>query len=319
MRTKNLLIVLTFINVNCTQIGNRDPNKSVSLPTPYIVVLGIAQDAGYPQAGCHKKCCNLYYSGKARKHYVSCLAIVDPAAHKRWIFDATPDFGYQLHYLDSIAPAQDTLLNGIFLTHAHIGHYTGLMYLGREAMNTSHVPVYAMPRMKDFITENGPWSQLVSLGNIDLKSLKQDSAITVSDGIHIMPFTVPHRNEYSETVGYKIYNNKRSVIFIPDINKWNEWNKDILKVIQENDLLFLDGTFFKSDELPGGRMNKVPHPFIEESMKIFSKFSVQDRNKVYFIHFNHTNPVIYGDSATISEISTQHFHIAEEGMMFPLR
>ena len=42
-----------------------------------------------------------------------------------------------------------------------MGHYSGLMHLGREAANTSKVPVYAMPRMLEFLAKNGPWNQLL--------------------------------------------------------------------------------------------------------------------------------------------------------------
>jgi pyrroloquinoline quinone biosynthesis protein B len=285
-------------------------------PAPYIVVLGIAQDGGYPQAGCTKECCAHYYSGKAKKHYVSCIGLIDPATHQRWLFDATPDFIMQLHYFDSIAPYSGILFNGIFLTHAHIGHYTGLMNLGKEAMNTQHIPVYAMPRMKQFLKDNGPWSQLVSIGNIDLKSLKDDSTIQLSSNISVTPFLVPHRDEFSETVGYRIITGNKRIIFIPDIDKWDRWKQDILKVIQDNDLVFIDGTFFKDGELSNTTMRKVPHPFIEESMNLFSGLSIKDKEKIYFIHLNHTNPALYGDSNAVKEIESNHFHLAQEGMIF---
>ena len=63
------------------------------------------------------------YEKKATKQLVSCIAIVDPVSKQKWIIDATPDFPEQLRMLDSI---QSSDLSGIFLTHAHIGHYTGL-------------------------------------------------------------------------------------------------------------------------------------------------------------------------------------------------
>ena len=43
-----------------------------------------------------------------------------------------------------------TNLSGVFLTHAHIGHYTGLMNFGNEAMGTKELPVFCMPKMKSF-------------------------------------------------------------------------------------------------------------------------------------------------------------------------
>ena len=40
---------------------------------------------------------------------------------------------------------------GIFLTHAHIGHYSGLIHLGKEALGAKGISVYAMPKMSFFL------------------------------------------------------------------------------------------------------------------------------------------------------------------------
>jgi pyrroloquinoline quinone biosynthesis protein B len=286
--------------------------------SPFLVILGIAQDGGYPHAGCKKECCMKYYEGKEKRHYVSCLALVDPVTNQRWFFDCTPDFTFQLHELDSIYPVDGNGISGIFLTHAHIGHYTGLMYLGREAMNAKNVPVYAMPRMRDFLRNNGPWSQLVNIKNIEIRSLAKDSTIHLNDRISITPFIVPHRDEYSETVGFRISTREMNVIFIPDIDKWEKWDQDIIKTVQQNDLLFIDGTFFKDGELPGLKMKEVPHPFIEETMSLLSALPEKERQKVYFIHMNHTNPALVRDSAAIKEIEGKHFHVSREMEKFEL-
>lgn len=286
--------------------------------SPFLVVLGIVQDGGYPHAGCKKECCMKYYEGKEKRHFVSCLALVDPITNQRWLFDCTPDFIFQLHELDSIYPVNDVGISGILLTHAHIGHYTGLMYLGREAMNTKNIPVYAMPRMREFLRNNGPWSQLVSLKNIEIHNLTKDSAIYLNDKIWVTPFIVPHRDEYSETVGFRISTKKMNVIFIPDIDKWEKWSSDIIKTVQKNDLLFIDGTFFKEGELPGLKMKEVPHPFIAETMSLLAGLPDKDKQKVYFIHMNHTNPALIRDSSAIKEIEGNHFHVAREMDKFEL-
>ncbi len=285
---------------------------------PFIVVLGTAQDGGYPHTSCKKQCCAKYYEGKEKRHYVSCLALVDPVTNQRWFFDCTPDFTFQLHTLDSIYPVTGNGISGIFLTHAHIGHYTGLMYLGREAMNTKNIPVYAMPRMRDFLRNNGPWSQLVNIHNIEIHNLEKDSTMQLNEHISVTPFRVPHRDEYSETVGFRISTKNMNVIFIPDIDKWEKWDKDIVKTVQQNDLIFIDGTFFKDGELSGVKMSEVPHPFMEESISLLSILSDKDKQKVHFIHMNHTNPALTGDSAAMKEIEGKHFHVAKELEEFQL-
>ena len=284
-----------------------------SQDSPYVVVLGIAQDGGSPHAGCEKRCCKeLWTNGDKEK--VSCVGIVDPRSGKSWMIDATPDFPEQYRILTK---EHDSELAGIFLTHAHMGHYTGLLHLGREVMGAKDVPVFAMPEMKEFLESNGPWNQLVQLNNIEIQPMKNDKEIKLANGLIIEPFLVPHRDEYSETVGYKIMGLKQSVLFIPDIDKWEKWDQEIFEVIQHIDIALLDGTFYSQDELPNRDMGEIPHPFIVESMETLYNLNSSNRNKVHFIHFNHSNPAIRNGAAS-NLIRSNRFDVTREGMIFPL-
>ena len=281
--------------------------------TPYLLVLGIAQDGGYPHIGCTKKCCTQAWEHPATKRHVVSLALVDPGSRKWWLFEATPDIKDQLHDFQVLTKGgYNYLPDGIFITHAHIGHYAGLMELGREVMNTKDVPVYVMPKMKTFLETNGPWSQLVTLHNIALRQLNEDSVLQLPDGITIKAFTVPHRDEYSETAGFSITTAVRKYVFIPDINKWDKWQTNIVDVVKGADVALLDATFYNGDELPGRNMSEVPHPFVVETMELFKNESPATKARIHFIHFNHTNPVMW-DSAKRKEIQNAGFHIAEEG------
>ena len=290
----------------------------VEVNEPYLVVLGIAQDAGYPQADCKKKCCEPVWTGKQEPQMVSCLGVVDPQSDELWLLDATPDFKTQLHLLQQLEDQASTTLSGVLLTHAHIGHYTGLMQLGREAMGARSIPVYAMPRMTSFLKTNGPWSQLVNLKNIELHPLKADSTIQLNQRITIQPLVVPHRDEFSETVGFKITGARKSALFIPDIDKWEKWDQDIRQLIPGIDYAFLDGTFFQNGELPGRDMSEIPHPFVEESMQLFDSLPGKDKSKIHFIHFNHTNPLLQPNSPAQWEVKKAGFNIAQPLATFTL-
>ena len=307
----SLLITIIFLTSACE---NQSDNTNVDRPTgPFLTVLGIAQDAGFPQAACTKACCTKAWADQNARRMVSCLGLVDPESNKSWLFDATPDFKDQLQILEKQAP-----LAGIFLTHAHIGHYTGLMHLGREVMGAKEVPVYAMPLMTEYLSNNGPWSQLVELQNIVFQDLENEKISPLNSRLQITPLRVPHRDEFSETVGFHIQGPRKSALFIPDIDKWELWDKDIINVIETVDFAFLDGTFFQNGEIPGRDMSQIPHPFIEESMQLFKQLSDEDKTKVYFIHFNHTNPVLQTDSEAKYQIERAGYHIAEEGAIFEL-
>ena len=280
---------------------------------PYLVVLGIAQDGGVPQAG--SKDHPAWDDPALRQHVVS-LALVDPITSQRWLFEATPDFREQLHRLDEIAPVADTPgLAGVFLTHAHMGHYTGLMHLGHESMGARGVPVYAMPRMADYLRTNGPWSQLVRYENIALQLLAADAPVRLNERLTVTPFLVPHRQEFSEVVGYRIDGPSTSALFIPDIDSWTEWDAEgtrIEDLIAQVDVAYLDATFYANGEIPGRDMSTFPHPFITHSMDRFRNLPADERAKIRFIHLNHTNLALRPDSEARRTIEANGFRVAEE-------
>ncbi|MCB0663222.1 MAG: pyrroloquinoline quinone biosynthesis protein PqqB [Saprospiraceae bacterium] len=279
-----------------------------------VQVLGIAQDGGFPHAGCKKECCFSHLQHPEARKMVSCLGLKNEASNTAWMFEATPDFKFQ----QAILLEDKFNLKGIFLTHAHIGHYTGLMHLGREVMGAKQVPVFAMPRMVDFLKNNGPWSQLVSLENIVLQPLAANSPVALEEGITVTPILVPHRDEFSETVGYWVKGPNKQFLFIPDIDKWEKWDEDLINWLQKVDYAFLDATFFENKEVPGRDMSEIPHPFVVETMQKLENIPPSEKDKVYFIHFNHTNPVLQENSDARKLILKNGFHYAEEGMVFGL-
>ena len=284
---------------------------------PYIYILGVAQDAGFPQAGCYKPHCMPGWNDPEKKINVTSLGLIDPTSKKKYIFEATPNFPEQLFLLEQEAPSDDFSLNGIFITHAHIGHYTGLMYLGREAIGAKGLPVYVMPKMEQYLRENGPWSQLIALNNISLMPLRNGRS-EVLNNLKVTPFLVPHRDEFSETVGYSIQGPKKTALFIPDINKWSQWKENILERIQLVDYALIDATFYDNNELPGRDMSKIPHPFVVETMATLSLLPREQREKVWFIHMNHTNPLLNSNSDQAQGVRAQGFNIASTGLRLKL-
>lgn len=284
---------------------------------PYVVVLGVAQDGGRPQAGCTRTCCAAAWEKPELRRNVASLAIVDPSSGERWIVDATPDFARQLRALDAVAPprspAKPPALDGILLTHAHAGHYLGLAQLGREVLGASKVPVLAMPRMCAYLGANGPWSQLVQIDNIVLVELADGARRPLNARLAIVPFRVPHRDEYSETVGFRIEGPTQSVVWLPDVDKWEKWETPIETLVQGADVAYLDGTFYANGEIPNRDMSEIPHPFIVESMRRLAPLAPSERAKVRFVHLNHTNPALDPGSDAAKAIEAAGFRIAREG------
>ena len=286
--------------------------------SPYLFVLGVAQDGGYPQTGCYRPHCMRAWNDPALKRLTSSVAVVDGKHGAKYLFDATPDMREQLYDLHVEAPDSSHALAGVFLTHGHMGHYTGLMHFGHEAIGADAIRVFAMPRMHDYLTDNGPWSQLVSFRNIELVRIQDGKEIILNDELLVVPLQVPHRDEYTETVGYRIDGPNKSALFIPDIDKWAKWDIDIRELVREVDYALLDATFFADGELPGRDMSQIGHPFVQESMELFADFAEEDKAKIIFIHFNHTNPLLIDGSDAQKTVRALGFRFATEGMRLPL-
>jgi pyrroloquinoline quinone biosynthesis protein B len=284
----------------------------------YIYVLGIAQDAGYPQASCYEPHCMRAWENKDLRRLTSSIAVVDEGGKAKYLFDATPDIREQLYQLHRSAPDSEFALGGVFLTHGHIGHYTGLMHFGHEAIGARDVPVYAMPRMREYLSSNGPWDQLLRLRNIKLMQIESDKPAEMSERLTVTPFLVPHRDEYTEAVGFRIDGPNKSAVFIPDIDKWDRWDIDIRVVIRSVDYALLDASFFADGELPGRDMSRIPHPFVSESMALFDELSDTEKSRVIFIHMNHSNPLLIDGSKEQMLVNKKGFRTAREGMRLDL-
>jgi pyrroloquinoline quinone biosynthesis protein B len=257
------------------------------LPSAEALLLGIAQDAGVPHIGCACPTCVAARRDPALRQSPACLALIDYQAGASWLIDATPAMPDQLAALAEHAPQAP--LAGILLTHAHIGHYPGLFYLGREALNARAVPVYATPRLCDYLRTNGPWSQLVALGNIALTPIAPGDTFQLSPRLSVTALAVPHRAEFSDTVAYLVRGATRSLFYCPDIDRWEQWGESLPRFLQGVDIALLDGTFYSGSELPGRDMREIPHPPVAETAQLLAGTSVA----VWFTHLNHSNPLLH--------------------------
>lgn len=276
---------------------------------PELHILGIAQDAGYPHVGCRRPCCLPAWADPSRRHLVSCLGLID--ADRGWLVDATPDLPDQLNALQ----AQGASLAGVLLTHGHIGHYTGLVYLGREGLGAHRVPVYVLPRMRRLLSDNAPWEQLLRLENITLRDVKPREPTRLSPSLSFTPLLVPHRAEYTETAGYIITGPRRRVLYVPDVDFWWPGIEALLETV---DLALLDGTFFTAAEVPDRDPTEVPHPPIARSLERFSALPAEIRGRIRFIHLNHSNPALNPGSDAAAAIARAGMGVAREGEVLAL-
>jgi pyrroloquinoline quinone biosynthesis protein B len=198
-----------------------------------------------------------------------------------------------------------------------MGHYSGLLQLGREARNTRGVSVFGHPSFVDFIEANQPWKQLVSIKNI--LPVPMHSRQTVEIGqVSIRALQVPHRDEISATYAYLIKGPSKTALFLPDIDKWEKWSLSIDSLVKRVDFAFVDATFYSSDELPGRNMSEIPHPLVEETIERAKKWSKETRQKIILTHFNHTNPLLQDEEVLSRGILELGLRVSRVGDRFIL-
>ena len=287
-----------------------EPRLRAMTPIIQVVLLGVAQDAGLPQAGCD--CVNCVTARALGRHpCVVSLGIIDHTQQTFWMVDATPDFPQQLQMLRERAPG--ATFAGLILTHAHMGHYTGLIHLGREAMDIRDITLWCSCKMRAFLRANAPWAGLLNDGNVTPREIIDGEPFALSKGVSVLPYQVPHRAEFTDTYAFLFSGDRQRLFYCPDIDSWDGLTFDIDNTLKAGDTVLLDGSFFSEEELPNRDMALIPHPLVTDTVGRYA-------NKPYdlvLIHLNHTNP-IWRASPQQEWIMSQNAVVGERGQAWML-
>ncbi len=284
----------------------------------FAIVLGIMQDDGLPHIGCQCRRCMAANKRIDKADFVACLGIVDARqpASKVWIIDATPDIKYQLNLLadylgrQPVRPDRFRQPDGIFLTHAHMGHTAGLFQLGPEGMNVSQLTVYGTSAMVRMLQREQIWRPMVE--NLNLETIHPGETVTLAPELTITGYSVSHRDEVGAgTLAYVCGGPSRSILYLPDIDNWSSF-AEVKQVLTGVDSCLVDGTFFSSDEL--GDRRDVPHPTAIETIEYWSGWSGQ----IWLTHINHTNPLLDQDGEARQIVNQAGIGVAYTRQIFPL-
>ena len=283
-------------------------------PTLELFVLGTAQDGGVPHFGCEKPCC-----AEARKSgrelFPACLGVVARSSGELLLVEATPRVEAQvalLHQLAAVGGRGRRPVDAVLLTHAHIGHYLGLAHFGREVASTKELPTWCSPRLANFLRSNGPWRQLVELQQIAPREFAPRTPFVPLPGLEVMAIPVPHRDEYSDTMAYRLKGPNRTILFVPDIDAWDRAPGLLDELIAGVDVAYLDATFYDGRELPERKLAEIPHPLMTDTMQRLAGLAQKRPGAIRFLHLNHTNPALH-DAAIVERITAAGFAIAQQG------
>lgn len=299
------------------------PARPAESSAPRVIALGTAQDGGFPHAACSCPRCRDARRHPARARQGASLALLLPRSGRAYLIDATPDVRVQLERLRVLrgrpqGRVDRAPLDGVLLTHAHVGHYLGLAFFGLEAIATRDLPLFASPRLAAFLRANGPWSQLLRLGNLAAREIEVGRPFELGDGVSATALRVPHRDEYSDTLAFLLRGPRRTLLYVPDTDAWSSWSPPLTHVLKGVDVALLDGTFYSPDELPDRDPSRVRHPLMTTSMDLLQPLLRGGRLRVGFTHFNHTNPVLDRDGRLRRALEARGFELVDDGDAFEL-
>lgn len=206
--------------------------------------------------------------------------------------------------------------DGILLTHGHMGHYAGLLQFGMEAHNADLVPCWGTRRMGAFLRSNEPWARLFREGHLVFYEIAPGESFHPIPGFSAEAVSVPHRDEYTDTVGYVVTAaSGRSALYLPDIDNWESWD-EAGAVLAGVDVAVVDGTFFDDTEALGRLLAEVPHPFVVDTVSRFE--GLTSSTKIILGHLNRSNPLCDAESEQSAWVRDRGFAVAWDGMAIEL-
>jgi pyrroloquinoline quinone biosynthesis protein B len=282
-----------------------------------LFVLGITQDGGLPHFGCEQACCAAARAS-GRVEFPVALGVVDrrgASPPKLLLVEATPRIEEQvamLHELAGVHGRGRAPVDAVLTTHAHLGHYLGLAWFGREVAGSRAVPLHCSPRFAQFLRSNAPWRQLVALQQLDVREFAVGEAFAPWPGLTVRALAVPHRDEFSDTMAYVLRGPTRAVLFVPDIDAWERTPGLLATLLDGVDVAYLDGTFFDGSELPDRDPREIPHPLMTRTMELLGERARARPGTLRFLHCNHTNPALH-DPVVRARVEAAGFAIAVAG------
>ena len=284
-----------------------------------VLLLGTAQDGGYPQFGCTCANCKLCYEGKIQPETPVSLAILDKRTKNWWLVDATPQLNQQ--WAEFALILSEYKLAGVILTHAHAGHYPGILYLGKECMNANKIPLYASVDMHRFLKANEPWGVMYRNENILQVDVSDKLPFKLTDTLSVIPHAVRHRADFTDTLAFTFIGEQKRLFFCPDIDAWDGMSESLSAVATANDVLLLDATFYVNNELPGRDTTTIPHPRVVQTVDLLVSSGVLQSQEhpcaVYLIHINHSNRLLT-DVPLVQSLAEKGIQVGKKGLTWKI-
>lgn len=291
-------------------------------------VLGSAAGGAFPQWNCG---CNNCVLARAKDPRVVPRTQDGLAfeSESRWLLvNASPDVLRQIEATSELHPRalRDTPIAAIVLTNGDLDHVLGLFSL-RESQP---LVVYATDRVMSGLMERnaiastlrrfpgqlthrrlviGEPCAVPELGDLTITAFASPGKLPV----HLMRAFDPHDED---NVGLRISGGGTTATCATAVRDV----RAILPHLEPSDVLFLDGTFWSSDELGTQKIgtaraeDMAHHPIGGEGGSITALASASRLGRKILTHINNTNPILREDSPERAWALRMGWEIAHDGM-----
>jgi pyrroloquinoline quinone biosynthesis protein B len=275
------------------------------------IVLGSGQDGGVPQFGTA--------GGLGPQRSASSVAVVGSDG-SAVLMDASPDLRSQYRRLvaspEYAARSSSEPFDAVLLTHAHMGHYTGLVHFGKEARGTRAIAAYGSPSMLAYLDANEPWASLFAEGHLRAVAVEPGETFEPIPGLRAVGHAVPHRPDHSDNVGFELTAPSRgSLLYLPDLDRWDAW-PDAHDVLARVDTALIDATFYDEMEHPDRDISTIPHPPVTDTIDRFGYLAGGTR--LILTHLNWTNRLCDPAAPEQDRVRSAGFGVAHDGMRLAL-
>ena len=301
-------------------------------------VLGSAAGGGLPQWNCGCERCVRARAGDPQVPPRTQPSIAVSADGVRWsIVNASPDVRDQLARFPGLHPrpgTRDIPLDTIVVTNADVDHVLGLLVL-RESLPHR---IVSTPFVRNALLDH---NALLRLLEPAWGIAKLDQAVMLDRDGHLEArfFPVPGKvptwlaklasNQPETTVGVRITDLRsgRRLVYAPGIAKLDAGT---LAEFEAASCSFVDGTFFRNDELSSVRpaapdataMGHVPISGPGGSLPALAELRAAKPSgasgRVVYIHINNTNPILDAAAPEASLVQRAGIEIAMDGMELEL-
>ncbi len=290
-------------------------------------VLGSAAGGGFPQWNCRCSTCEAARGGvRAQPRSQSSLAI--RGRDGPWfLVNASPDARQQLEAIPDpvVDGVRSAPVGGVLLTDAEIDHTAGLLLLRESA---TPVRVYGETGVEVALREGYPvLSMLERYCGLEWHTLEPEREQPIDgSSLTVEPFAVggdaPRYLDGSgvelEASGFVLRDRAGGGVltYVPGLARLDD---DVLGRFAASDLVLVDGTFWRDDELAllgisTRSARDMGHQPLSGPGGTLEALTRLERPRKVLVHINNTNPILLEDSPERAAVLRAGVEVAYDGL-----